>query len=71
MGKVIPDYDLVGEVYDSSQEPTELTPMERVYNELNIAIVALDWYAKNAYTHDTDFRRTAQEALRKIYKRKG
>jgi hypothetical protein len=65
------DYNKVGEVYDSSEEPEEITPLDRAHNNLNIAIVALDWYAKNAYTHDTDFRRTAQEALRKIYKRKG
>ena len=63
------DYNKVGEVYDSSGEE-EITPLNRVENNLNIAILALDWYAKNAFTDDTDFRGAAQEALRRIYKRK-
>ena len=63
------DYNKVGEVYDSSGEE-EMTPLNRVENNLNIAILALDWYAKNAFTDDTDFRGAAQEALRRIYKRK-
>jgi hypothetical protein len=71
MGQMTVDYDKVGEVYDSSEEPEEITPLNRAHNDLNIAIVTLDWYAKNAYTDDTDFRGAAQEALRRIYKRKG
>lgn len=68
----MPDYEKVGEVYDSSDDGGAFkTPMDKAYTDLNVAIVALDWYSKNAFTDNTDFRGIAQEALRKIYKRKG